>query len=152
MLEMLSHSQLELSRAVPYGGAASCLALLIAITQVQSRAPDVQIVIASAAIALPLWLVQATVYEFYMYLGPRSHSHYKAAFTQLLLKKLGYLAGLSLATGVGALIHCLLSWALWVYLAAILLSFYFLHSFHTNLAVWWHEEQSTATQSKPDEA
>jgi hypothetical protein len=127
---------------MPYGGAASSLALLFAITQLQSRAPDVQLAVFAAVISLPLWLVHATIIEFYLFLGPASFPHYKGEVAQRLVRKLSAIAGTALVLGIGGLVHCILAWATWVYVGAIGLAFYFLHEFNVDLADWWHEQEN----------
>ena len=146
MLDSVSVEQLGLSRAVPYGAAAASLAVLLAMTQVASRGPSAQVAIAGAAIAMPLWLIQATIYEFYLFLGPRAFDHYKSQSAQSMAKGLGYLAGLPLVAAVGGLVHVLLPWAVWAYGLACLVGFYYLHRFNVHLADWWHD------QNPPSEA
>jgi hypothetical protein len=145
MLESPSSEQLGLSRAMPYGAAATSLAILCAMTQVITRGSNAQIAIIGATVALPLWLVTATIYEFYLYLGPKSYAHYRSQPVQGMTRMLSYLAGTSLAASVGGLVHVLLPWALAAYVIACVVGFWFLHRFNISLAHWWSEQ-------KPEEA
>jgi hypothetical protein len=137
LLEASSEGQLNLSRAMPYGAAATCFAILCAMTQVASRGIAAQFAIVGATAALPLWLVVATIYEFYLYLGRDSHQHYKSAEIQRLIKHVSYFAGVALLLSVGGLVHVLLPWATYAFVFACLSAFWVLHRFQTSLAAWW---------------
>jgi hypothetical protein len=145
MLESSSTEQLGLSRAIPYGAAATSLAILCAMSQVATRGSNAQIAIFGAAVALPLWLVAATIYEFYLYLGPRSYPHYRSQAVQGTTKALSFTAGAFLVASVGGLVHVLLPWALVAYIAACVASFWFLHRFNVSLAAWWSEQTPEET-------
>lgn len=138
MRRYASVERLMLMRNLGYGGAATCLVVLVGLAQVGAKDPALKISVLSASAALPLWLLLGAIYELYIFLGKQSYAHLR---TQFAVNFIGFVALAAAAGSVGAtggVIWFLMPEAAWVFSAVSIVAFLLAGIFHVFLARWWY--------------
>ena len=88
-----SAERMTLLRNLGYGGTAACLAILAGLAQVGAKEPALKVSVYSASIALLVWLLVGTVFEYYLFLGKNSYRQLRGKFATALTSTLLVVAG-----------------------------------------------------------
>lgn len=133
----VSTERLMLMRNLCYGGAAACTVILLGLIQGGAKTMPLQISTLSIAVALPLWLLLGSIYEFYIFLGKESYLHYRKDGTLSFFHAILVVAGLGMAISVGGIIYSLMPAAAYVFGAVALVSIILGDLFKAVLQRWW---------------
>lgn len=126
--------RLALIRNSFFGGAAVCLAILIALTQVGANDPSLRFSVFASAFALPLWLLQGAIIEYYILLGPCSYSHYHRTMTARVTVFVMTVSIVALFAAVVAMINFLVPAAAWLFSGTCVTALYINKRFHISIA------------------
>lgn len=132
-----SAERLVLLRNFAFGGAAACAAAILAVTQVGATKLELQIAVVSAAFGIPAWICLGGLYEYYIYLGPRSYAHLRQQSTTSFFSVMMITAGLALVGAFGGVIWYLSKTAFGVFVIASVIGTLVFSGFHVFLARWW---------------
>lgn len=119
------------------GGAAASLAILLALTQVQSRQVAYSVCTFTAATSMPLWFLTAALYEGYIFLGRKSFSHMKTKSAVFVFGPLSLIAGVTLVACISSLLWILEPAAAAAFIVTTVFSGVVMNRFTANLADWW---------------
>ena len=132
-----SLERLMLMRNLSYGGAAASLVILLGLIQIGAKNIFIQASTISISASLPLWLLLGGIYEFYIFLGKESYSHFRKKSTLNFLGAILFFAGLGMITSIGCILWFLMPEATYIFGAASLISLILAGLFHSLLQRWW---------------
>lgn len=124
-------------RNLGYGGAATCLVVLVGLAQVGAKDPALKISVLSAAVALPLWLLLGGIYELYIFLGKQSYAHLRTRFAVNFIGLVALAAASGSVGATGGVIWFLMPEAAWACAAVAIVAMLLAGIFHVFLARWW---------------
>lgn len=107
LIPQVSSEDLTTNNALNFGGAATSLALILLIAQAEALKPSLRISLASASVALPLWLGLATGNLFWVSLKLTYAEFHAQKRLRRLSATVGLVATFLLFTSVAALIWSL---------------------------------------------
>lgn len=153
-----SIERLMLMRNLGYGGAATCLVVLVGLAQVGAKELPLKVSVLSASIALPMWLLVGGIYEFYIFLGKRSYPHLRSPFAARFVLAVATIAGVGSVGATGGVIYFLMPIAAWAFAAAGVAAIILGGVHQVFLARWWFapsgpggkEEEPDVSQETPD--
>jgi hypothetical protein len=132
-----SEGRLVLMRNLALGSAAACLAVLIQILQVGMKDDALTVSVLATAVGMPFGLAWAFLFEYYIFLGPRSYPHFRSIIRSQLIGVLGAVSGIALLVAVGGVLWHLLPKAAFVFAGVAAMVIVVLLGFHVNIACWW---------------
>lgn len=132
-----SIERLLLMRNLGYGGAATCLVVLLSLTQVRANAIALKISAFSAAVALPMWLLLGAIYEIYIFLGKGSYGHLRTKSAANYIGLTSFVAGLGSFGAAGGVVWFLDPQAFYAFAATSVIATFVGIRFHIVIAQWW---------------
>jgi len=135
-----SMERLILLRGLAYGGAASCLIIIVQLAQIGSGEFSLQVAVVAASIGLPLWLVLGVTSEVYISLGKQSYPHFRSNLSQYFFGMLLAFGGTALAAAVGGILWHILPEAAVIFGIATMACVLVVNLFHWWVAHWWFGE------------
>ncbi len=133
-----SEGRLMLLRNLAFGAAAVCLVIFVQIIQVGAASLPLKVCVLAAAIGMPLWLAVGGCYEYYIFLGAKSYSHFRNGKGYEFLGAIASIAGVSLLITIGSALYYLVPEAVYVFAAGIGIGFVVMLGFHAHIARWWY--------------
>jgi len=121
-LEYPSESRIGLYRNLSYGGAGSCLIMILALLQVWTDSTSLTVALYAACAAIPGFFALGGIYEAYIFAGKKSYGHFKGNFSQELTTIMFFLSGLSLLTSLVSIIFYLSEVAAFVFGGSLVIS------------------------------
>jgi hypothetical protein len=105
--------KLVLQRNLSFGAAAASFVLLATLMQVGITSKSLLITLYAASVALPFWVLQAFIYEVFIFLEDRGYPFYSSAASQVFVITSWLLGALSLfGATVGVIAHLMFEAAL----------------------------------------
>ncbi len=115
LLRYVSQSKLELMRNLAFAGSGTLVANILLLTQIGTPSIPLKVSLYASVITIPFWVCLASVYEAYLFRGPRSYSHLRSNFTLRLHSLLNLIAAVGLYIAI-----CAVVWHLDFYAAVAL--------------------------------
>lgn len=144
-----SIERLMLMRNLGYGGAAACLVILLGLTQVGTKELCLKISVISVSLALPLWLLLGSIYEYYIFLGKESYPHLRTRLSLGFVGTTASIAGLGIVLGTGGVIYFLMPLAAYIFAGVGFMAVIFGVVFHMFLMRWWFSNTGPEPDSPP---
>ena len=144
----ISTEGLLLARNLSFGGAATCLIVLVGLAQVGAGGVALKISVLSASVALPMWLLRGIIYEIYIFLGKQSYQHLRSKFPTRFMNSLTMIAVFGSLGATGGVIWFLMPEAAWLFAAVVFLAAILLSIYQWFLARWWFGPGAPGTGEK----
>jgi len=150
MNRYMSMDRLVLFRGLAYGGAASCLIIIIQLAQIGGGELALHVAVVAASIGLPLWLLLGATSEVYISLGKQSYPHFRSMVSQFFFGMLLFLGGTALAAAVGGLLWHILPEAAVIFGIAAIACILLVNLFHWWVAHWWFGENGPTSRESEE--
>lgn len=137
-----SQEKFILYRNLYLGASAACLVLIAQLLDTGVSSFALKLSLSCASGAMPVWLLLAAIFEYYVILGPKSYAHKRIMVKNGLIGLLLLLGGLALGTAVGGVLYHLHKFSLYVFIAAVSVAFVISLLFHWHLAEWYFDRSS----------
>lgn len=141
-----------LLRNFSYGGAASCLIILLQLTQLGAKDLSLQVATVAAAVGLPLWITLGFTYENYITLGKQSYPHIRTTLARVYIAVFVLSSGFALAAAVGGILWYILPNAALAFVATTFGCLLISYFYQWVLARWWFAGEGPSSRKSEDEA
>jgi hypothetical protein len=135
-----SAERLSLMRNSYLSAGAVCLAILIALTQVNSRGLAFNVAVISGSIAMPLVFAVASIYESFILLGAKSYPFLRTRSAMWVITNLTVLGTGSVIVCVGSLLWILTPYAAGSFLLGAIAVKTVIRRFINEFSEWWYAE------------
>ena len=104
LLRYMSESKLELMRNLSFAASGTLLANILLIAQIGIKDLPLRVSVFASAIALPIWIAHASIYEAYIFRGRSSYQHLRSNFSIRLVSTLTFAGGLGFYIAILAMV------------------------------------------------
>lgn len=136
-----SVERLTLMRNGYLSAGAVCLAIVIALTQVNSRGIAFYMAAISGSIAMPVMFAIASIYESYILLGVRSYPFLRSRSVILTIGNLVVLGTIATLVCIGSLLWMLSPYATGSFVCAAITVKVVIRRFVARFSEWWYDEK-----------
>ena len=143
-----SLDRLMITRNFSYGGAVTCLIILLELLQVGSKVTSLQISTLSISFALPFWILLGGFYEYYIFLGKESYAHLRTNLSINFVNTILGLACLGTVLAIGGIFYFLMPIAAYVFVFFGFVAVIIGGLFQFYLEKWWFSPEGPKPQEK----